>query len=82
MQKIIFQDYMTVLHQFTVVLGLCGLILITEVASVRSCQKLPPYPAEPKPYSSCMDVLLARAEPIRNGHSTSVIKEKKVIAQD
>jgi len=43
------------------------------VASVRSCQKLPPCPIEPVPASSEMDLLLAKAEPISDSGSASVI---------
>jgi len=44
----------------------------TGVASVRSCEKLPPCPTEPTPASSKMDLLLARAEPISDSSSASV----------
>jgi len=40
---------------------------------VRICQKVPLCPTEPRPASSKMDLLLAKAEPISNGGSTSVI---------
>ncbi|XP_059725656.1 ceramide synthase 4-like isoform X6 [Haemorhous mexicanus] len=60
----------------------------TEVASVRSCQNLPPYPAEPIPGGSKLNVPLAKAGPVRNGGNTSVIadlkrkkKKEKVFAQ-
>jgi len=43
------------------------------VASVRSCEKLSPCPTEPKPDSFKTDPLLAKAEPINNSGSTSVI---------
>jgi len=43
------------------------------VASVRSCQKLPPCLIEPVPAGSKMDPLLAKAEPISNGVTSSVI---------
>jgi len=53
----------------------------TEVASVRSCQKLPLCLAEPVPAGSRMDLLLATAKLISNGGSASVIiqlrREKK-----
>ena len=45
----------------------------TGVASVRSCQKLPPCLTEPMPAGSKTDPLLAKAEPISNGGSTSGI---------
>ena len=47
----------------------------TGVASVRSCWKLPPCPAEPMPAGSKMDVPLGRAVPIRNGGNTSGITD-------
>jgi len=43
------------------------------VASVRSCEKLPPCLIEPVPAGSKMDPLLAKAKPISDGGSTSVI---------
>jgi len=43
------------------------------VASVRSCEKLPPCLIKPVPASSKMDRLLAKAKPIRDGGSTSGI---------
>jgi len=42
---------------------------------VRSCQKLPLCPIEPMPASSEMGSPLAKAEPIRDGSSTSAIQE-------
>jgi len=45
----------------------------TGVASVRSCQKLPPCPTEPTPAGSKTDFPLAKAEPISDGGSTSGI---------
>lgn len=41
-----------------------------RVVSVRSCQKLPPWPTQP-----WMDPLLAKAEPISNGGNASVITD-------
>jgi len=41
----------------------------TGVASVRSCQKLPPRPTEPMPAVSKTDPPLAEAEPISDGGS-------------
>jgi len=43
------------------------------VASVRRCQKLPPCLIEPMPAGSKTDPLLAKAEPISDGGSTSGI---------
>jgi len=43
------------------------------VASVRSCQKLPPCLIKPVPAGSEMDLVLAKAKPISDGGSTSVI---------
>jgi len=43
------------------------------VASVRSCEKLPPCLTEPTPAVSKTDPLLAKAKPISNGGSASVI---------
>jgi len=43
------------------------------VASVRSCENLPPCVTEPMPAGSKMDPLLAKAKPISDGGSTSVI---------
>jgi len=43
------------------------------VASVRSCQKLPSCPVEPVPDGSKTDPLLAKAKPVSEGGSTSVI---------
>ena len=45
----------------------------TGVASVRSCQKLPPYLIKPVPAGSKMHLLLAKAKPIVDGGSISVI---------
>jgi len=45
------------------------------VASVRSCQKLPPCLMEPVPASSKMDPQLAKAKPISDGGSTSGITQ-------
>jgi len=44
------------------------------VASSRSCEKLPPCLIKPVPASSKTDPLLAKAKPISNGGSTSVVK--------
>jgi len=43
------------------------------VASVRSCQKLPPCLIKTVPAGSKMDSSLAKAKPISNGGSASVI---------
>jgi len=43
------------------------------VVSVRSSEKLPPYLIEPVPASSKMDPPLAKAKPISDDSSTSVI---------
>jgi len=43
------------------------------VASVRSCKKLHPYLIKPVSVSSKMDPPLAKAKPISDGGSTSVI---------
>jgi len=43
------------------------------VAAVSSCWKLPPYPMEPVPVSSKMDLPLAKAEPTSNSGSASGI---------
>ena len=55
-----------------------------EVASVRSCEKLPPCLIEPMPASSKTDPLLAKAKPISNGITTSIItylrRGKKICA--
>jgi len=45
----------------------------TEVASVRSCQKFPPCPIERVPAGSKMDPPLAKAKPISDDGSISVI---------
>ena len=45
----------------------------TGMASVRSCQKLPLCPTEPMPAGSKTDPPLAKAEPISDGGSASVI---------
>ena len=45
----------------------------TGVSSKRSCQKLPLCPTEPMPAGSKADPPLAKAEPVRDGGSTSVI---------
>jgi len=44
-----------------------------EVASVRSCEKLPPCLIKPVPAGSKMDLLLAKARPISDGGSALVI---------
>jgi len=43
------------------------------VASVRSCEKLPPCLIKPTPSSSKTDSLVAKAKPITDGGSASVI---------
>jgi len=43
------------------------------VASLRSCQKLPPCLIKPMPAGSKMDPPLAKAEPISNSGSASMI---------
>ena len=45
----------------------------TGLASVRSCQKLPPCLTEPMPAGAKMDLLLAKTEPSSNGGSPSGI---------
>jgi len=45
----------------------------TGAASMRRCQKLPLCPKERMPAGSKMDLLLAKAKPISDGGSTSVI---------
>jgi len=45
----------------------------TGVASVRSCEKLPPCLIKPVPAGSKTDSLLAKAKAISNGGSASVI---------
>jgi len=47
------------------------------VASVRNCQKLPPYLINPVPAGSKMDPPLAKAKPISDGGSASVITRFK-----
>ena len=58
-------------------MDLHGKVLIagraTGVASVRSCEKLPPCLIKPVPAGSKMDPPLAKAKPISNGGSTSMI---------
>lgn len=60
---------------------------VAGVASVRSCCKFPPYPAEQIPANSKMDVSLARVWPIRNDGNPYMIiylrrrGKKKGIAQ-
>lgn len=49
----------------------CG---VYRVASVRSCWKIPPCAAEPRPADSKVHILLAKARPIRNGGNACVIK--------
>ena len=56
----------------------------TGVASVRRCQKLPQCLTEPMPAGSKTDLPLAKAEPIGDSGSTSVItyfKRVKTAAQ-
>jgi len=43
------------------------------VASVRICEKLPPCLIKPVPASAKTDLLLAKAKPISDGGSASVI---------
>lgn len=43
------------------------------MASVRTCQKISPCPTEPVPASSKTDSSLAKAEPISDNGSSSVI---------
>jgi len=43
------------------------------VASVRGCQKLPPYLIKPVPAGSKTDLPLAKAKPISDSGSTSVM---------
>jgi len=51
----------------------CGSSRAIGVASVRSCQKLPLCLVKPVPARSKTDLLLAKAEPISDGGSASVI---------
>jgi len=57
--------------------GLHGKVLVAGgrigMASVRSCEKLPPCLIKPVPAISKTDPLLAKAKPIGDGGSTSVI---------
>jgi len=59
------------------VMGLCGKVLVAGgaigVASVRSCEKLPPCLIAPVPATSKTDWLLPKAKPISDGGSASVI---------
>jgi len=59
------------------VMGLSGKVLVAGgaigVASVRSCEKLPPCPIKPVPACSKTDPPLAKAKPVSNGGSVSVI---------
>jgi len=45
------------------------------VASMRSCEKLPPCLMKPVPAGSKMDLLLAKAKPISDGGRASVITD-------
>ena len=58
-------------------MGLRGKVLVLRgaigVASVRSCEKLPPSLLKPALAASKTDPPLAKAKPISNGGSTSVI---------
>ena len=58
---------------------------VIGVSSVRSCWKLPLCPTEPMPASSKTDLLLAKAEPISDSGSASVItylrRKKKLLGQ-
>jgi len=58
-------------------MGLRGKVLVAGgaigVASVRSCEKLPPCLIKPVPAGSKVDLLLAKAKPVIDGGSTSVI---------
>jgi len=47
----------------------------TGVASVRSCERLPPGLIKPVPAGSKTDPLLAKVKPVSNGGSTSVITD-------
>ena len=70
-------------------MGLRGKVLVTGgvtgVASVRSCWKLPLCLTEPTPAGSKMDPPLAKAEPISDSGSASVItylrRKKKLLGQ-
>jgi len=48
---------------------------VIGVVSVRSCKKLPPYLIKPVPAGSERNPLLAKAKPISEGSSTSVITD-------
>ena len=58
-------------------LGLHGKVLVgggaAGVASVRRCQKLPPCSVDPVPASSKKDPSVAKAEPISDAASISLI---------
>jgi len=62
---------------FPTVVGLRGKVLVAGgaigEASVRTCEKLPPCLIKPVPASSKMDPPLAKAKPISDGGSASVI---------
>lgn len=64
---------------YMIVFGLCGKVLVaggaTEIASVRSCEKLPPYLIKPMTASSKTDPLVAKAEP-NSYHSRASVRTK------
>jgi len=63
----------------TGVMGLCGKVLVAGgvvgVASMRSCEKLPPHLIKPGPAGSKTDPPLAKAKPVSDGGSTSLITD-------
>jgi len=54
-------------------MGLCGKILVTGGYRSGFCENLPPRLIKPMPAGSKMDLLLAKANPISDSGSTSVI---------
>ena len=55
-------------------MGLRGKVLVAEVYRGGFCEKLPPSLIKPVLAGSKMDLLLAKAKPISNRGSTSVIR--------
>jgi len=49
--------------------------VVWDLASVRSCKRLPPRLIKPVPAGSKTDLPLAKAKPISNGGSASVITD-------
>lgn len=60
------------MKQYLAVLCLCDEVLVERGLWGGFCEKLPPFSKEPMPSDSRIDLLLAKAEPIKDGSTFGV----------